>query len=314
VVVGTVETRLNSAADFKPIAAAGVIEADTWVRTGPKSKCTIDFPDGSEVRVDESTEVHVQAARKVHLKVGRLFVNATPGAPFFALSEFSAMETAAAKFDLRFRIRGENEPERKKVSRTVTTLAVMEGQLKMPSKRYSQVVTAGYTAELVDAQLNTPDPTPNPTLYTAWVHELLSRPKDDAEVQVRTNAILSELAIVKENDPQEAALLGLGERAAPAVFAYLKIPGTPFQLPRRRAAARVMGETAPAASAGDLAAILKDADADIRVSAAKGLKRLSGQDLGFDEAFWRGAKFADGHKAWTDWLAKNAASLTAPKK
>ncbi len=313
VAVGTIEARLNSQADFKPVAQGAVVETDTWIRTGPKSKCTLDFPDGSEVRIDEKSEVHVQGPRKVHLKLGRVYANVAQGAPFFAVTEFSAMETEAARFDLRFRVRDENDPDRKKVSRTVTSLAVVEGKVKMPSRRYSQVVTAGYTADLVDAQLNTPDPIANETSYTSWVHELLTRQKDAAEVQNRTTMILNELGLVKENDPQEAALRALGERAAPAVLAYLKLPGTPFEAPRRRAATRVMADTAPASSAGSLAALLKDADAEVRVSAARGLKRISAQDLGFDEAFWRGAKFADGHKAWTDWLAKNGASLTAPK-
>jgi len=314
VALGTVEARLNSEADFKPIAQGGVVEADSWIRTGPKSKCTLDFPDGTEIRVGEKTELHVQTARKVNLKVGRIYGAVAAGAPFLAVTEFSAMETETARFDLDFRIRDENDPDRKKVSRTVTTLAVMEGKLKTPSRKYSQIVTAGYTCQLVDAQLNTPDPISNDTTLTAWVHELLLRPKDAAEVQSRTSAVLSDLGQAKENDPCEAALRALGERAAPTVLAYLKIPASPIDAPRRRAAARVMADTAPATSAGDLAILLKDTEPEVRVQSARGLKRLSTQDLGFDEAFWRGAKFADGHKAWTDWLAKNGASLTAPKK
>lgn len=314
VALGTVEARLNSEADFKPLAQGGVVEADMWVRTGPKSKCTLDFPDGTEIRINEKTELHVQAARKLHLKVGRIYASVSQGALFHAATEFSAMETEFARFDLDFRIRDENDPDRKKVSRTVTTLAVMEGKVKTPSRKYSQIVTAGYLCQLVDAQLNTPDPVSNDTTLTAWVHELLSRPKDAAEVQSRTSTILGDLGHVKENDPCEVALRALGERSAPTVLQYLKLPASPIDAPRRRAAARVMADTAPAASAGDLAALLKDTEPEVRVQAARGLQRLSAQDLGFDEAFWRGAKFADGHKAWTDWLAKNGAALTAPKK
>ncbi len=307
--LGTVESRLNSQADYKPLAAGGVVEADSWIRTGPRSKCTLDFPDGSELRLNENTELHVRAARALTLKLGRIYAVVAAGGPFAAASEFSNMETEGARFDLEFRIRADNDPDRKLVSRTVTTLAVLEGKVKMPSKRYSQVVTAGYTAQLVDAQLNTPDPIANEAALSSWVHELLTRPKDAAEVQMRTQMVLNDLGQAKENDPCEAALRALGGRAAPPVLDYLKLPASPIDAPRRRAAARVVAETAPPSSANDLAALLKDAEPEVRVHAARGLKRLSAQDLGFDDAFWRGATFADGHKAWTEWLAKNGASL-----
>jgi hypothetical protein len=314
VLVGTVESRPSSDPAWKLLAAGGVVEADSWVKTGPKSKVTLDFPDGTEIRVNENTELHVQAARKLSLKLGRIYATVSNGAPFTAATEFSAMETEAARFDLEFRIRDENDPDRKKVSRTVTTIAILEGKVKTPSRKYTQVVTAGYWCTLVDAQLNTPDPIANDTTLTAWTHELLTRPKDAAEVQARTQTILNDLGHVKENDPCEAALRALGERSAGPVLTYLKYPASPIDGPRRRAAARVMGDVAPASSANDLAALLKDTEPDVRVHAARGLKRLSGQDLGLDEAFWRGAKSADGHKAWADWLAKNGASLAAPKK
>jgi hypothetical protein len=314
VVVGTVEARPNSDPAWKPLAQGAVLEADTWIKTAPKGRALLEYPDGTEVRINEGTEIHVQAARKLHLKDGRIYAIVANGAPFVAASEFSAMETEVGKFDLEFRVRAENDPDRKKVSRTVTTVLVLDGKLKVPSKRYSQVLTAGYTCTLVDAQLNTPDPIANDTLATAWVHALLVRPKDAAEVKARLGPVLTELGEAKKDDPCEPALRDFGPRAAPDVLAYLKMPSGPIDAPRRRAAARIMAETAPASCAADLAALLKDADPDVRVPAARGLQRLAGQDLGMDEAFWRGAKFADGHKAWTDWLAKNGASLTAPKK
>jgi hypothetical protein len=55
----------------------------------------------------------------------------------------------------------------------------------------------------------------------------------------------------------------------------------------------------------DLLPTLKDADARIRLSGAKGLKRLTNEDLGKDEVFWSSDKAAtEGWKAWDEKLRK----------
>jgi hypothetical protein len=84
---------------------------------------------------------------------------------------------------------------------------------------------------------------------------------------------------------------------------YLKTPGGASDLPRRRAAARVLGDVAK--NPLDLLPALRDPDAQVRVAAANGLKRLTGEDLGKDEAFWSGDKAAtEGWKAWDEKLRK----------
>jgi len=69
----------------------------------------------------------------------------------------------------------------------------------------------------------------------------------------------------------------------------------------------VLSENSPLKSAKELAGLLTHVDPEVRVLAARGLARLNGgKDLGYNDAFWKGAGRDAGQKAWEDWAKKNA--------
>jgi hypothetical protein len=305
VVVGTVETKTGEAGAYAPAAAGAELEADVFVRTGPGARAALDFADGTELRLHENTELHLQGARKAALKLGSVFalVAKDEAQPFEITTQYAPLKAGSGTFLATFLKRDPASKEYKMVSRTETIVAVLAGKVNVISKRYAQFVTAGYICNMVDAQLNTPDPIPEPYLITGWVHEILAaRGKAGQEAAQRANGMIGRMSGA-EKDPFEAGLRGLGALGVPEMSAYLKYPGTGTDHPRRRAVARVLADVAPAAPS--LLPLLKDADGQVRQAGARGLKRLTGEDLGKDEAWWAGDKAAtEGHALWEARLKK----------
>ncbi len=301
VATGPVEAKGPSDADYKPLAAGASIEPGTWVRLPAKSKCIFDCTDNTEVRINELSEVLFEDARKVAIKQGQIFARIAQGAPFNIKTEFSPISTAGGIVDVTFRERPPGDPLIRKVSKTVTTVITFEGSTTVGSRRYAQKVTAGWWCTLVDSQLNTPDGIDKPEFMNPWIHEvLLARSPQNPELQARLQNLVGMLG--QSRGPQAEPLLReLPEAASPALAKLLKSPPSPIDVERRKVAAKILADVAPKGSASDLAAVLADADADVRVQAARGLERLAGKNLGHDEAYWRGANVEAGRKAWEAW-------------
>lgn len=309
IVIGAVELKTGEAGTYAPAAAGVDLDAEMFVKTGPGGRAAVDFADGTELRLNENSELHLNAPRKATLKIGTayLIVKRNEAQEFELTTPFAPLKMSGGSFVASFLKRDPNAPEYKTVSRTETIITVLEGKVNVISRRYAQYLTAGYTCNLVDAQLNTPDPTKLPMHRTRWVHEILvargGKPSD--EIGMRVSAMLDRLGAVEKDDPSEAGLRSLGEYAASGLAQYLKIPSGASDLPRRRAAARVLGDVCPATTPRDLLPLLKDKDAQIRVAGAKGLKRVTGEDLGKDEAWWSTDDAATaGFKLWDEKLKK----------
>jgi FecR-like protein len=308
ILVGTVEVKGAEDADYKPIASGGELEAKTWVRTGPKAKAVFDFNDGTELRIDENSEILVDGTRNLELKVGEIFlVAARNPTPFAIKTQYSPIEFDNAILDVSFRHRDPNDPATKTISRTVTSIYSLNGTITVGSKRYTHKLTTGYWCTLVDATLNTPDPLGDPTIPTRWVHELLMRRgKYTPEIESRLESMYQMLGRYKTGeDLSESGYRSLGEFSAPFLVKYLKYPPTPQETTRRRATAKILADVATKAQIPDLIGILKEPDADSRAAGAKGLERLAGTNLKFDETYWRGASLDAGQKAWDEWVKKN---------
>jgi hypothetical protein len=236
--------------------------------------------------------------------MGQVFARVAQGAAFDIKTQFSPIQTAGGVLNVSFVERDPADPLRKTISRTVTGVICFEGTTTVGSKRYSQKVTGGYWCELVDSQLNTPDPHEDPSLCTAWIHELLlARNPANPELQRRFQSLLAMLS-QSRSAKAETVFRALPEGSGPFLARFLRGPSLPIDVQRRKIAAKILADVAPARLADDLLALLQDADADVRVASAKGLERLAGQNHGFDEAYWRGDKTADGIKAWDAWVKK----------
>jgi hypothetical protein len=305
-VFGTVELKAAGGADFAPGAQGADLEADTWIRTGAKASAALDLADGTEIRVAENTEFHLMDARKVALKIGAAWWSVKSGAPYVIESKFASFTFPGGVIGLSFVNRDPKSEEYRTISRTVTTLEVLDGTVKVQGRKDKQAVSSGWMCTLVDAQLNTPDPVANFALSTAWVAPILvARPQPAAEIAIRVELLWADLGADAKGRACETALRDLGPGAAALLAGAFKRPGLSTDVERRRAAARVLSDIAPAAAASALLPMLKDADAEVRAAGARTLLRLAGADLGFDDAYWRGADTAKGAAAWAEHLKKN---------
>lgn len=302
---GTVETKAGDAAAWAALAPGVDIPAGSWIRTPAKSKAIIAFSDGTELRVDENTEVHLEEARKITLKTGRIWTRLSAGgSPMDLRADRTRAETTGPIVALQHN-----------TGKKITGLLMIEGTASVVSRKGKQLLMAGYGCETNDGVLNTPDLAGDPILPTMWMNELLAaRSKDDPEFLKRMGTMLDNLGFFKPNDPYEAGFRSLGELSVPYLMAYLKKADPAAGGESRSSAVGIISDLAPPRLAPELAAYLKDPEPEIRASVARGLKRMTGQDHGFNEAYWKGEQVEKGSAAWADWLKKNAATLEAPKK
>jgi hypothetical protein len=316
IAIEPLEVKGPSDADYKPIATGSDIEAKSWIRTGAKSKLIIEFTDGTELRINERSEILVEDSHHLEVKVGDLYLVGarSPQNPFQIKTQFSPIEFTGGTLAVTFHPRDPSDPLIKTVSRTVTVVIVSEGTATVGSKKYSQKLTPGYWCTLVDATLNTPDQIGDMTIPTRWVHELLvKRGKSTPEIDQRLQGMMRMLGKGRpgEEDPSDSGYRSLGAFSPPfLVERYLKYPSPPQDAPRKRAVVRIIADLGTTAQAPALIALLPDTDVEVRVAAAKGLERITGTNLKFDEAYWKGDKLDGGQKAWEEWAKKNP----APKK
>ncbi len=302
---GTVETKAGDAASWAALAPGVEIPAGSWIRTPAKSKAIVTVSDGTELRVDENTEILLEEVRKITLKSGRFWGRlAAGGVPMQLRADRTRAETAGSIFELRHDI-----------GKKITGLIMIQGKANVASRKGHQDLAQGYGCETNDGVLNTPDQAGDIILPTLWLNELLAaRSKDDPELLKRMEIMLENLGFFKPVDPYEVGFRGLGERSVPYLLAYLKKSDPTAEGERRAAALKIIGDLASPALAPELATLLKDPEPEVRAAAARGLKRMTGQDLGFDEAYWKGEQVEKGGAAWADWLKNNAAKLETPKK
>lgn len=297
-----VEAKAGGSEDFKPLAAGSGVAAGTTIRVPAGVRAAFEFPDGTDLRVDEGTEFLLAEARKVELRKGRLYARIAKGAPFLIRTDFAPVTSESGEFDVQ------HLPPPKPGIQSLTTVSVFDGMAEVRSRRYGQKVTAGYACNVVGPQMNTPDSISEAALETQWVHALLrERGQAGPEVDWRARDLLRQLSFQAKDDPYEPAFRALGDLGIPVLAEYLGFAPVPIEAARRAAAARIVGDVATLRSAPQLLALLGNAEAEVRVQAARALSRVAGKDLGFPEAYWRGESRADGRKAWDAWVKENPA-------
>jgi ferric-dicitrate binding protein FerR (iron transport regulator) len=300
---GTIEAKGSADADFKALKPGDPIDAGMTLRSTPGARAAIDFGDGTELRVDENTELSLLEARKMELKKGRIHLRITNSPKRFEIeTQHIGINAAAAVVDITFVPRVENGAP------AGTTVRCLDGTANVISKKFKANLFAGFWCASAGQLLMTPDPAKNGSLDTAWVHPLLAeRGRADEEVANRMMDLIAILSKEKPNDPVEAALRPLGDLATPELARYLARPLHPAHAERRAAAARIIAETGTMKSAAALVTLLQHSEPEVRVIAARGLARLNGgKDLGFGESVWKGEALDAGRKAWETWLKQNS--------
>lgn len=295
VVIGKVEFKSGASSAYAAAAVGTTVENDAWIRTAQGARTAVELADGSELFLNESTEVQVRFARRVALKLGSLYIRTVEKPEEFVVETlYAKLETPGATFTAGFAKRVTKGPDLKAPAKTVTNVMVLEGKVRVVPRHHPQTVTAGYNCDMLDSQLNTPEVNGNATVATRWIHLILAaRGKAGPDVQMRVESCLARLGSQAKDDPYEAALRDLGSLAAGSLAEYLKYRGSPAEADRRRSAARVLADICPDTAAAGLLPLLRDTDAEVKTAGVRGLQRLTGKDFGMDE------------KAWADYLGSD---------
>jgi len=293
--------------EISPAAAApkagDEIEVGVTIKTPAGSRATFDFADGTELRVNENTELVLEGPRMIDLKKGRILLKVVKaGGKFDVHNEYVGSSANQALMEIEYQPRIPNgEPAH-------TYFRVLEGTARTTSKKFNANVFAGFNASALGSQLNTPDPVGNGAIVTSWVNPLLlERGRIDEETTNRAQELVQDLGRQDANDPAEAALRTFGDLGTAELVRMLTRSANGPKPARRAAAVKIIAETGTMKSADGLLSLLQNPEADTRVVAARGLARLAGgKDLGFNDQFWKGESLEKGLKAWEDWVKQNA--------
>lgn len=288
-VVSTGAVEVRQGGDWAPLATGGGVERGASIRTLGRAKCSFQYNDGTEIRLNHDTEIRLEKPRAIDLAAGRIFTHIKPNPVTFEVRTDQALiEALGTTLDIAHALRN-------------TTLTVLDGRARMGP----HTVGAGFRCAVVDGAIEEPEPARDLTILTNWVHEILALKEDRTELNLRINELLAMLGRTKMEHLYEWEIRALGDRCAFPLTCYIQSAESRKDSPRRQKAARILADAAGPTSVPDLVGLLRDADPSIRTEAARGLGRITGHTLGYPGSYWEGATCAPGQEAWSQWLQQN---------
>jgi hypothetical protein len=196
------------------------------------------------------------------------------------------------RLDLTQRV---GEPGSENEGRALTELALLEGSALLCGTR----VEAGQLATAVDGRFAHAREAKDLLLVTSWVNELLAfEPGREREFQERVDALLAMLGRTKVAHLYEWEIRSLGDHCALPLLRYVESEGSNAEPRQRHEAARILADVADVTQLAGLAALLDDADPEVRVSAARGVARLTGGLPGDSPGSFAEPDFAERAARW----------------
>jgi hypothetical protein len=246
-----------------------------------------------------ATEICLEKPRAVRLARGEIFTRvAHDPARFTVTTDQATIEALGTSLNIVHR------------PAESTVLTVIEGSARMGA----QTIASGYLCRVVGGKVQAPVPAYELALLTKWVNEIVAlKGKDSPELQARVNELLAQIGRTKMEHLVEGEIRVLGDHAALPLTRYIQSPDSRKDERRRRDAARILADIASSPSVPDFVALVGDEDPQVRLQIARGLQRLTGQKLGFDEEYWTGPDIARGADAWKGWLQENGSTWSVPR-
>jgi len=276
----------------------GPIERDSIVRTGPDAQCEIYLQDGNALRLDRNTEVTLHASQVVEINRGRLYGLCEPGCK--GLEIRTGGGTIMVKPATQLAVDCQPPAAR---------LTVVDGAVSVQAGPETIAVGPGKHMRIVRGRLEEDSGGSDAFLETAWVNSVLAlRSSEDPELGKRINQLLANVGAAKLSLLYEDELRRLGDSGVPPLLAYLASTREAPNTTQRATAARIVADVAESRWIADLIALLTDANADVRLQAARGLERLTGRDQGCDAQTWRTASWIScegAYQKWLNWWAAN---------
>ena len=298
---GRIDILAPDQSEWQPMPTGAPVLPGSRIRTPDKVRCEFALADGSEIRLNENTELLLAAPRTLDLAKGRIWSTvAAADAPFnVALTNGATVTALGTQFDVQL--------EEQKA-----TVIVVEGATEVKGKGRNTIVYPGERVEIIDGTPGQAQRTYNVLVATAWVHEILAmKGRNNTELQHRLNELFAELGQTKVKVLLETEIRSLGDHAIIPLTRYLQSDRSRGQNEdeRRDMAARILEDIAEPWAISDLITLLTHDDGNVRFHAARALQRLTGQDQGYAPPDWRTGRvnLTEGVAKWRSWFDQNKA-------
>ncbi len=293
-IAGSVFARHDS-----PLLAVGM-----KLRTG-KHKSEFVTPAGATIRLDADTEVSFPTTDELVLESGRMWCRTGENAAKLAISSCgTTIEVAAATCDVSCDADGGE-------------LIALAGEVRIVGNDWQSNVQGGKKVSFTSRSIVETRAVTNAIIETRWVHDLLrQRPRHDGELEERVEKLWASLGYSKLRYLYVDELRAIGSSCVGPLTAFLASEKDIHQKDHRRGlAAEIVGDVADFGTLERLVDLLNDRDAEVRMHMARGLKRITGRDLGLSPDQWRNASVEErtqGVTRWRTWLQNRAQSARTP--
>lgn len=281
--------------------------SDTSVRTPESTLCELETEDGCRIRMNAATEVDLKSNRELHLAQGQLWCQAPDSSQMTIVAKHSPTPNPTP-VSCTFNWSGPGAVMTACGPEQPLTVAAGAGVVDVVTGRATQRLQAGDSAQISGEQIEPLSDTSEPLLNASWMHPLLVRKGiTDDELHGRVNELLARLGRAKVSFLYERDIRGLGEYSALPLLRFVESADSQEDVDRRRQAAGILADVAPAWMVPDLIALLVDADPEIRVAVARALTRLTGQTQGISPEQWHESPevWASAHERWLAWWDEN---------
>jgi hypothetical protein len=275
--------------------------------------CELQTIDGCTVRMNESTELSFVAADDVELSQGEIWCRTEkPGG-----LKVTAVEPAAPADDpssircvpgdlaiCTFACPSGGSPR----------ITAASGHVELVANGKTERIVEGATVEVQNGTAQPVDVFPGAGVSDRWMHPLLVRKGPaDPELFSRVDQLLAQVGHTKVSFFYERDLRSLGEYGALPLLRFVQSPDSAEDAEKRRVAAGILADVAPAWMVPDLIGLLEDADATVRIKAAMGLARLTGETQGVTPESWVeiGEEQMVALAGWQEWWASERAAWPA---
>jgi hypothetical protein len=297
VATGAIEFLAPDQQVWKTLKGGGQIPIGSRVRTGAEGRCEFDLADGSEVRLNNHTELLFAAGRNLELLKGQILARVARAPAIFQVVIPEATITAlGTEFDVLCKP-------------AESVLTVLEGSTRVEGKGREQVIKTGEAATIMNGEIIHKRQVQNLLQIKSWTHEILMlKGRNNKELAERVNDLLAQLGSSKTEFLDEQEIRGLGDHCVLPLTRFIQSERSRADERRRQMAARILSDLAQPWSIPDLIALLGDKDKEIRYNAAKALKRLTQQTFGRQPEDWRklpATACEETCKKWQAWWQEN---------
>lgn len=295
IATGPVEIRLPGS-PWQPMLTGAAVARGSRIRTGPGVRCEFAMDDGSEIRLNENSELVLTQPRKLDLAAGQVFsVVASRPAPFELAVADATVTAMGTRFDVQ------RHPDQ-------VILAVLDGSTRLTDRGIDQVVRQGEIVSLASGRVTQREGPQALDQATRWVMDILVlKGRDNPELNARIDDLFAQIGEGKMAFLRENELKALGDRCVVPLTRYLRSPRSSGQTFKRQEAARIVADVAQPWCIPDLIQLLQDSDGEVRAAAAGALLRLTNQTQHRSPRQWRDEPPEAGRaalQAWRDWWGR----------